>query len=353
MIDNPNTGSYGSARTDTEHISLDAQREAGKEIARNDSASLLDLGDGVLCFEIHSQANTVDPDVVTMGRQALRELENDTWLGMVIGNDAKNFCVGANLSDVVTAAQQGQWDQLRQRIKAFLDVVMGLRFSKKPVIAAPHGQTLGAGAEIALHCSRVVAAAETRIGLVDMGVGLLPAGGGTKEMARRLISKPMRINPGAPPLPFAQKAFETIAQAKVSGNAQEARTLGFLTKEDLIVTTPDHLLSIAKHEVLDLAEHYQPPERGLDIYAGGRPVFAALETGIQQLVWGGFVTAYDAVVATTIADVLCGGDLSAGQWVTEDYLLTLEQEGFLSLLHNQKTMERIEAMLKTGKPLRN
>lgn len=353
MIDNPNTGSYGSARTATEHISLDAQREAGKEIARNDSASLLDLGDGVLCFEIHSQANTVDPDVVTMGRQALRELENDTWLGMVIGNDAKNFCVGANLSDVVTAAQQGQWDQLRQRIKAFLDVVMGLRFSKKPVIAAPHGQTLSAGAEIALHCSRVVAAAETRMGLVDMGVGLLPAGGGTKEMARRLISKPMHINPGAPPLPFAQKAFETIAQAKVSGNAQEARTLGFLTEEDLIITTPDHLLSIAKHEVLDLAEHYQPPERGLDIYAGGRPVFAALETGIQQLTWGGFVTTYDAVVATTIADVLCGGDLSAGQWVTEDYLLTLEQEGFLSLLHNQKTMERIEAMLKTGKPLRN
>ncbi len=353
MIDNPNTGSSGPVRTDTERISLDTLREVGKEIVRNDSASLLNIGDGVLCFEIHSRANAVNPDIVKMGRQALRELENDKWVGMVIGNDAKNFCVGMNLSDVVTAAQQEQWDQLRQRVKEFQDLNMGLRFSKKPVVAAPHGQTLGAGAEIALHCSRVVAAADTRMGLVDMGVGLLPAGGGTKEMARRLISKPMRINPGAPPLPFAQKAFETIAQAKVSGNAQEARTLGFLTEEDLIVTNPDPLLSIAKHEVLDLAEHYQPPERSLDIYAGGRPLFAALETGIQQIVWGGFGTEYDGVVARTIADVLCGGDLSAGQWVTEDYLLTLEQEGFLSLLHNQKTMERIEAMLKTGKPLRN
>lgn len=353
MIDDPNTGSYEPTRTDTQHISLDALRGGGKEIARNDSASLLDMGDGVLCFEIHSKANAVDPDIVKMGRQALSELENDKWVGMVIGNQARNFCAGTNLSDIAAAAQQEQWDQLRQMVKGFQDLNMGLRFSKKPVVAAPHGLTLGAGAEIALHCTRVVAAAETRMGLVEMGVGLLPAEGGTKEMARRLISKPMGINPGAPPLPFAQKAFETIAQAKVSGNAQEARTLGFLTEEDLIVTNPDQLLSIAKHEVLDLAENYQPPEGGMDIYAAGRPVFAALETGIQQLLWGGFVTEYDAVVGRTIAGVLCGGDLSAGQWVTEDYLLTLEQEGFLSLLHNQKTMERIEAMLKTGKPLRN
>jgi 3-hydroxyacyl-CoA dehydrogenase len=353
MIDNPNIGSHGPVRADTERISLDALREAGKEVSRNDSASLLDLGNGVLCFELHSQANAIDSGVVEVGRQALRELENGTWVGMVIGNEAKNFCSGANLSDIVPATQQGQWDQLRERVKAFQDLAMGLRFSNKPVVAAPHGLTLGAGAEIAMHCSRVVAAAETRMGLVEMGVGLLPAGGGTKEIARRLISRPMTITPTAPPLPFVQKAFETIAQAKVSGNALEARTLGFLTEEDIIITNSDSLLATAKHEVLDLAENYSPPKGGMDMYAAGRPVLAALETGILQLVWGGFVTEYDGVVARMIATVLCGGELSAGQWVSEDYMLTLEQEGFLSLLHNQKTMERIEAMLKTGKPFRN
>ena len=353
LVYNPTTGTYEPGRTDPERISLALLRKAGKEIARNDSASLLDLGDGVLCFEIHSRASAINSDVVEMGKRALSELEGDRWVGLVIGNEARNFCVGANLVDVATAAQQGQWDQLRQMLQEFQNLVMGFRFSNKPVVTAPHGQTLGGGAEIALHSDQVVAAAETYMGLVETGVGLIPAGGGTKEIARRIISRPIALSPNAPPLPFAEKAFETIAQAKVSGSALEARTLGFLTEENIIVMNPDHLLAVAKRQVLDIAENYRPPEGGKDIYAGGKPLLAALEIGVQQLQWAGYATEYDGVVVRQLARVLCGGELSAPQWVSEVYMLTLEQEAFLSLLHNQKTMERIQAMLTTGKPLRN
>jgi 3-hydroxyacyl-CoA dehydrogenase len=353
LVYNPTAGSYEPVRTDPARISLDALRTAGKEVARNDSASLLDLADGVLCFEIHSKANAIDTGVIEMGKQALRELESERWVGLVIGNGASNFCVGANLVDVATAAQQGQWNQLRQQVQALQDLVMGLRFSTKPVVAAPHGQTLGGGAELVLHADRVVAAAETSMGLVEAAVGLLPAGGGTKEMARRIISKPIAISLDAPPLLFAEKALETLAQAKVSASALEARRLGFLTEKDTIVMNPDHLLAIAKHAVRDLADQYQPSERGKNIYAAGKPTLAALEIGIQQLQWGGYATEYDGVVARQMAFVLCGGALSAPQWVTEEYILSLEQEAFLSLLHNQQTLERIQAMLKTGKPLRN
>jgi 3-hydroxyacyl-CoA dehydrogenase len=353
LVYNPNTGSYEPVRVDPELLSLDALRQNVKEVARNKSASLLDLGDGVLCFEIHSKASAIDPGVIEMGRQALTELESDRWVGMVIGNEAKNFCVGANLVDVATAAKEGQWDQLRQSIGELQNLVMSFRFSSKPVVAAPHGQTLGGGAEIVMHSDRIVAAAETYMGLVEAGVGLLPAGGGLKEMVRRLISKPIALSPDAPPLLFAQKAFETVAQAKVSASALEARKLGFLTEADTIVMNPDHVLAAAKRTVLDLAENYRPPESRLDIFAAGQPTLAALEVGLQQMLWAGYATEYDGVVARQIAYVLCGGDLSAPQWVGEEYILKLEQDGFLSLLHNEKTIERIQAMLTTGKPLRN
>lgn len=353
LVYNPNTDFYEPLRTDAERISLDALRKAGKEIAHNDSASLLDLGDGVLCFEIHSQANAIDPAVVEMGRQALKELESDTWVGMVIGNQARNFCVGANLFLVAMAAASQQWDSLRQMVKEFQGLNMAFRFSRKPVVAALHGQTLGGGAEIAMQSDRIVAAAETYMGLAEAGVGLIPSGGGIKEMARRIIAKPMAINPSAPPLLFAEKAFATIAQAKVSASALEARNLGFLTEEDVIVMNPDYVLAEAKRAVLDMSEHHVPPQGGKDIYAAGQPTLAALSVGVQQLIWGGYATEYDGVIARAIAEVLCGGTLSAGQWVTEDYILQLEQEGFLSLLHNEKTIERIQAMLTTGKPLRS
>jgi 3-hydroxyacyl-CoA dehydrogenase len=191
------------------------------------------------------------------------------------------------------------------------------------------------------------------MGLVEVGVGLIPAGGGTKEMVRRIISPPIAVAPDTPPLPFAQKAFEIIGQAKVSASAVEARTLGFLTDEDKVVMNPDHVLAAAKREVLELAADYRPPEREKDVYAGGRTLLAALEVGVRGMQWAGYATEYDGVVAGHLASVLCGGDLSAPQWVTEDYILELERDAFLSLLHNEQTLERIQAMLTTGKPLRN
>src|SRR5881227_3399147 len=280
-------------------------------------AGPIQSGSHSLCFEIHSRASAITSDVVEMGKRALSELEDGRWVGLVIGNEARNFCVGANLVGVATAAQQEQWEQLRQMLKEFQNLVMGFRFSNKPVVTAPHGQTLGGGAEIALHSDQVVAAAETYMGLVETGVGLIPAGGGTKEITRRIISRPIALSPNAPPLPFAEKAFETIAQAKVSGSALEARTLGFLTEENIIVMNPDHLLAVAKRQVLDIAENYRPPEGGKDIYAGGKPLLAALEIGVQQLQWAGYATEYDGVVVRQLARVLCGGELSAPQWVSE------------------------------------
>jgi 3-hydroxyacyl-CoA dehydrogenase len=353
LVYNPTSGSYEPVRTDPESIALDALRAAGKEVARNNSASLLDLGDGVLCFEFHSRANAIDTGIVEMGQRALKELESDRWVGLVVGNQARNFCVGANLVEVGFAAQQGQWEQIDQQLEALQHLLMGLRFSPKPVVAAPHGQTLGGGAEFALHADRIVAAAETYMGLVEVGIGLIPAGGGTKELTRRIVSRTMTLSPDTPPLPLAQKVFETIGQAKVSTSALEARTLGFLDDEDLIVMNPEHLLAIARREVLALADDYRSPESGKNIYAAGKATLAALEIGVRQLQWARFATEYDGVVAGYLARVLCGGELSTPQWVSEDYILELERKAFLALLHNQQTLERIQAMLTTGKPLRN
>jgi len=353
LVYSPTSGSYELVRTDPEIISLDVLREAGREVARNGSASLLDLGEGVLCFEFHSRANAIDTGIIEMGKRALSELESDRWVGLVIGNEARNFCVGANLVEVGFAAQEGQWEQLEQQVAALQHLLMGLRYSSKPVVAAPHGQTLGGGAEFALHADRVVAAAETYMGLVEVGVGLIPAGGGTKELARRIIARTIALSPDTPLLPLAQKVFETVGQAKVSTSALEARTLGFLDDEDLIVMNPGHLLAVARREVLALTGDYRPPEPGKNIYAAGKATLAALEIGVRQLQWARFATKYDGVVGGQLARVLCGGELSTPQWVSEDYILKLERKAFLALLHNQQTLERIQAMLTTGKPLRN
>jgi 3-hydroxyacyl-CoA dehydrogenase len=228
---------------------------------------------------------------------------------------------------------------------------MGFRFASKPVVAAPHGQTLGAGAEICMHADRICAAGETYMGLVETGVGLIPAGGGTKEMVRRLISPAMHTS--APPLPFVQEAFETIAQAKVSGSALEGREMGFLKEEDRVVMNGDHLIDAAKREVLELADGYAPPAREKTIYASGKITRAALEVDVKSMQWGRFATEYDGVIGDHLAYVLTGGDLSIPQWVSEEYILRLEKEAFLELLKNEKTTERIDAMLENGKPLRN
>jgi 3-hydroxyacyl-CoA dehydrogenase len=352
QVYSPLTRDYQPVPTDPEALDLAALR-AGAEAAGNASASLVDLGDGVLCFELHPPANAIDAGVVEIGNRALQELERGPWVGLVIANQSHNFCVGANIGEVGMAAYQGLYDQVGQAVRALQDLLMGFRYAAKPVVAAPHGQTLGGGAEIVMHADRVAAALETYIGLVEVGVGVIPAGGGCKELLRRLVSPAMRTADDAPALPFVQRVFETIGLAKVATSAIEARELGFLDEDDVVVMNADHLLAAAKREVLDLADGYQPPTREASVYAAGLPTLAALEMGVQTLQWAGQASEYDGVIARHLARVLCGGELSQPQWVAEAHILELEREAFLALLHEPKTMERIQGLLTTGKPVRN
>ncbi|MFL6224628.1 MAG: 3-hydroxyacyl-CoA dehydrogenase/enoyl-CoA hydratase family protein [Actinomycetes bacterium] len=353
QVYSPLVGAYQPVPADQEVIDLDRLKAEGAEVAGNGSASLVDLGDGVLCLELHAPASAIDAAVVELGARAAKEMEGGDWKGLVIANQARNFCVGANLGEVGMAAYQGLYDQVGEAAKGLQDTLMSLRYAPRPVVAAPHGQTLGGGAEIVLAADRVVAALETYIGLVEVGVGIVPAGGGCKELLRRVVSPAMRAAPDAPPLPFVQRVFETIGLAKVATSAVEARELGFLEEHDVIVLDADHQLAAARREVLDLADAYQPPAREASIYAAGRPVLAALELAVQTLQWAGQAGPHDGVVARQLARVLCGGELSLGQWVPEQHILDLEREAFLALLREPKTMERIQAFLTTGKVVRN
>jgi 3-hydroxyacyl-CoA dehydrogenase len=344
---------YVPVREDPMYVSVDRLRDEGKELDRNDSASLLDLGDGVLCLEFHSKGNSIDAHIVEMGNRALAALERDDVVGLVIGNEGRNFSVGANLGEMAHAVQNGNLEAIGESVDALQNLLMAFRFAPKPIVSAPHGQTLGGGLEVCLHSDRIVAAGETYMGLVEVGVGLIPAGGGTKEMARRLVSPPLRTAPDTPALPFLQKAFEQIALAKTSTSAIEAKNMGFLTDNDRIVMNADHLISAAKREVQDLADGYVPPEHGDNVYASARSARAALEMGVKTMQWGHYASEYDGVIAGHVARVLTGGGLSLPQWVPEEYLLRLEKEAFLDLLKQPKTHERIEALLTTGKPKRN
>lgn len=349
----PVSESYEEVYVDPMIVSLDTLRDEGKELEKNDSASLIDLGDGVLCLEFHSRGNSIDGNTLEIAKKALAALDRDDVTGLVIGNEGSNFCVGANLGEVAFAAKGGMLQMIEKRVQSLQNILMAFKYAPKPVVSAPKGQTLGGGLEICLHSDRIVAAGETYMGLVEAGVGLIPAGGGTKELARRIVSKSIKNAPDAPVLPFLQKAFETIATAKVAASGLEARELGFLDEDDRVVMNPEHLIAMAKREVLELADGYAPPEKGANVYAAGRSARAALEVGVKTLQWGRYASEYDGVVAGAAARILTGGDLSLGQWVPEEHLLKLERESFLKLLENTETHDRIEAMLTTGKPLRN
>src|SRR5215208_4970610 len=349
----PVSKEYEPVREDPMYVSLDRLREEGKELASNDSASLLHLGDGVLCLEFHSKGNSIEAGTVEMGHRALEALEREDVIGLVIGNEGRNFSVGANLGEMAHAVQNGDLEGIGESVEALQNLLMAFRFAPKPIVSAPRGQTLGGGLEVCLHSDRNVAAGETYMGLVEVGVGLIPAGGGTKELARRIVSRPLGVSPDVPPLPFVQKAFETIAMAKTAASALEAQEMGFLDEDDRVVMNADHVLSAAKREVLDLADGYVPPEHGKNVYAAGRTARAALEMGVKTMQWGHYATDYDGVIAGHVARILTGDNLSLPQWVPEEYLLKLEKQSFLDLLKNDKTHERIEALLKTGKPKRN
>jgi 3-hydroxyacyl-CoA dehydrogenase len=347
----PATKGYVPLPVDPDVIQIDDLKARGREIEANDSASLIDMGDGVLLFEFHSKANAMDEDIYDMGLRAMELLKEDRWVGMVIGNQGRHYCAGANIFTIAVAAQQGDFDLIEAGLHKMQGLLQSIRFSPKPVVAAPFGMTLGGGCEMVMASSRVVAAAEAYIGLVEMGVGVIPAGTGTKEIMRRVISPPMRT-PNALVVPFLQQAFEQIGLAKVATSAEEARKMKILSEHDRVVVNQDHLLSEAKKMVLEMAPNYKPPLPAR-VYAAGRDALAALKVALFQLHDGAYATEHDVRVGRELANVLCGGDLSAGEWVSEEAVLSLERSAFLALCHEPKTIERMWYMLQNNKPLRN
>jgi 3-hydroxyacyl-CoA dehydrogenase len=353
------TAAYDPARRayvplpeDPRLISIEALRAKGAELKRNDSASLLDMGDGVLLLEFHSKANALDDDIFNLASEALAELEDGRWKAMVIGNQGTHFCAGANIFAIAVAAQQGDFEIIDGAIRKMQALLQSIRYAPKPVVTAPFGMTLGGGCELVMASSRAVAAAETYIGLVEAGVGLIPAGTGSKEVVRRIISPAMET-PNTQVLTFLQQAFEQVGLAKVATSAVEGRGMRYLSDRDRIIVHPNHLLAEAKREALAMAEAgYRPPDPPR-LFAAGRDAYAALQVAVDQLREAGYASEHDAKIGVHLGRVLCGGDVSAGQWVSEDYILNLEREAFLELCHEPKTIERIWYMLQNNKPLRN
>jgi 3-hydroxyacyl-CoA dehydrogenase len=307
-------------------------------VKKNAGASLVDLGDGVLCVEFHSKMNTLGEDNIAMVNAGIEETTRN-FDAMVIANQGENFSAGANLMLVLLAAQEGEWDELNAMIHRFQQMNMAIKYSPKPVVAAPFARTLGGGAEIVMHAARAQASAELYMGLVEVGVGLIPAGGGCKEMLLRLRDP--------------RKLFELIGYAKVSTSAEDARKLGLLHRSDNISMNPERLVGDAKALALTLAPNYAPGAPRTDIRVGGQAALAGLKLGVWTLRQGGYISDHDVVIAEKLAYILSGGPLTGEQAVSEQYLLDLEREAFLSLCSMPKTQERMQYMLKTGKPLRN
>jgi 3-hydroxyacyl-CoA dehydrogenase len=369
---NPTTSQWETIPQQPGHARVaDFRRANGRSngvVRSNAGASLIDLGDGIGCIELHSMKNAIGGDVLGMISSVLKP-DSDAvrdFAGFVIASDRENFSVGANLMQLLLAAQEGEWDEVAGTIHAFQQMTAAIKFCPRPVVAAPFGLTLGGGAEICLHAARRQAHAETYIGLVEAGVGLIPAGGGTKEMLLKAVDQAMamtRPDPKDPPSKFAQSAelanavkqvFEPIALAKVSTSAAEARGLGMLEPADRITMNRERQLLDAKAQAAALAEGgYVAPQQRMQVPAPGVGVLAMLGTGIALMKEAGYASEHDEKVARWVAYILCGGRVTAGSLVSEQYLLELELEAFLSLCGERKTQERIAFTLKTGKPLRN
>jgi len=340
-------------------IFLKSLKEAGREIEKNAGASLIDLGDGAVCCEFHAKMNAIGADLIAMMHKGLKRLESD-FDAMVIANQAVNFSVGANLMLVLVAAQEQEWDELHMAVKQFQNVNLAVKYAPKPVVAAPQGMALGGGCEVSLHAAKIQAAAEAYIGLVETGVGLIPGGGGTKEMLIRANEHAA----GGEDLDLfhaLKPIFESIAMAKVGTSAEECRDLSFLRREDGVSMNRDRLVADAKEVALGLARggykrpaaNWQEGAETTQIKVLGEQFLAGAKLAIHMMVRGGFASEYDAHVGRKLANILAGGALTASQLVSEQYVLDLEREAFVSLCGEKKTQERIAHTLKTGKPLRN
>lgn len=353
------TGAVNNVEEPKGIIFLKSLKEAGREIEKNAGASLIDLGDGAVCCEFHAKMNAIGADLIAMMHKGLKRLETD-FDAMVIANQAVNFSVGANLMLVLVAAQEQEWDDLHMAVKQFQNVNLALKYAPKPVVAAPQGMALGGGCEITLHAARTQAAAEAYIGLVETGVGLIPGGGGTKEMLIRANEhaaggEDLDLFHALKPL------FESIAMAKVGASAEECRELGYLRREDGVSMNRDRLVADAKEAALALARggykrpaaSWQEGAETTQIKVLGEQFLAGAKLAIHMMVRGGFASEYDGHVGRKLANILAGGPLTAPQLVSEQYVLDLEREAFVSLCGEKKTQERIAHTLKTGKPLRN
>jgi 3-hydroxyacyl-CoA dehydrogenase len=340
--------------------SVEVAKKSNGVVKRNSGASLVDLGDGVACIEFHSKMNTIGTDIVQLISQSLKPGgPGDNFDTFVITNDATNFSVGANLMLLLMSVQEEEWDDVDLAIRTFQGMTQAIKFSPKPVVVAPFGLTLGGGTEISLHAPALQPHAELYMGLVEVGVGLLPGAGGCKEMLLRAVDSAESIRPGGRGesvelMEAMKKTFETIATAKVATSAHEARGLGFLRDSDNITMNRERVLADAKSRALELVRAgYEPPQARTDIPAPGENILAALKMGVHLMRQGEYITEYEVKLATKIAEVLCCGNVTGGTPVSEQYILDLEREGFKSLCGEKKTQERIQYTLKTGKTLRN
>lgn len=332
-----------------ELIILENIRET-KKVWGNAGASVFDIGDDVLCLEFHTKMNSIGAEVIE-GIETAISMAEKNYKGLVIGNEGPNFSAGANLAMLFMFAGDQEYDEINLMIAQFQNTMKRARFSSVPVVSAPSGMALGGGCELSLHCDAIQAHAETYIGLVEVGVGLIPGGGGTKEFALRASDA---YSAGDPELNVLQEAFMNIATAKVATSAEEARAMGILRPSDMVTLNRTRLISDAKARVLELhgAGYTQPVER-TDIKVQGRTGLALFEAGINGMLFGNYISQHDAKIARKVAHVMCGGDLTYPQHVSEQYLLDLEREAFLSLTAEPKTLERIHSILFKGKPLRN
>jgi len=340
--------------------SVEVAKKSNGVVKKNAGASLVDLGDGVACIEFHSKMNTIGTDIVQLISQTLKTGgPGDNFEAFVITNDATNFSVGANLMLLLMLIQEEEWDEIDLATRTFQNMTQAIKFSPKPVVVAPFGLTLGGGTEITLHAPALQPHAELYIGLVEVGVGLLPGAGGCKEMLLRAVHSAESIRPGGrgesvEMMEAMKKIFETIATAKVATSAHEARGLGFVRDTDRITMNRERVLSDAKARALEMVRAgYESPVPRTDIPAPGENILAALKMGVYLMRQGDYITEYEVKIGTKVAEVLCGGNVSPGTPVSEQYILDLEREAFKSLCGERKTQERIQHMLKTGKALRN
>ncbi|MCB2224596.1 MAG: 3-hydroxyacyl-CoA dehydrogenase/enoyl-CoA hydratase family protein [Actinobacteria bacterium] len=345
-------GEYAPVPVDERLIFIDDLKARDKVLATNVGATLYDLGDGVGLVEFHTKMNAIDGQIGEMLQIAVEKVNSGELVGLVIGNEADNFSVGANVGLVGMLAMNQQFDEVEELVKSLQDTLMALRYCEGPVVTAPRGMALGGGCEIVMHGDAARAAAESYVGLVELGVGLIPAAGGCKEMAMRYYgSIPPGVN--ADLFPYMERLFRIIGTASVATSAEEAREFGFLRPTDRVTLNPDAVLADAKADVLAMVASGYTPPKPRTVAVPGRDGIAALKIAVHTMKEGGYISEYDEYLGTVLGSVLCGGDVPPGTVRTEQEFLDLEREAFVGLCGQEKTMARIMHMLEKGKPLRN